>query len=195
MTRHPGVPPASDPASRAAEPPMAPSGPPVSFRNLYPRYPGYTPRRDGGLGAYETVLGRAGFAPVAGIDEGIIQPAGLAARPQGEEPGIEIASAAAWTFAGKPAQRGAQDFLIARVRQLVARRQIHPETRRDHETDWTPSGASAKNDGDRFRAGGENGLLGASGRTLVVVCHVPDFHRPHPPDPRASQFDRARDPW
>ena len=69
MTRHPGVPPASDPASRAAEPPMAPSGPPVSFRDLYPRYPGYTPRRDGGLGAYETVLGRAGFAPVAGIDE------------------------------------------------------------------------------------------------------------------------------
>ena len=69
MTRHPGVPPASDPASRAAERPLAPSGPPVSFRNLYPRYPGYTPRRDGGLGAYETVLGRAGFAPVAGIDE------------------------------------------------------------------------------------------------------------------------------
>src|SRR6201982_727367 len=69
MTRHPGVPPASDPASRAAEPLMTPSGPPVSFRNLYPRYPGYTPRRDGGLGAYETVLGRAGFAPVAGIDE------------------------------------------------------------------------------------------------------------------------------
>src|ERR1700745_2548159 len=69
MTRHPGVPPASDPASRAAEPLMTPSGPPVSFRNLYPRYPGYTPRRNGGLGAYETVLGRAGFAPVAGIDE------------------------------------------------------------------------------------------------------------------------------
>src|SRR4249920_2521127 len=69
MTRHPGVPPASDPASRAAEPSLASSGPPVSFRNLYPRYPGYTPRRDGGLGAYETVLGRAGFAPVAGIDE------------------------------------------------------------------------------------------------------------------------------
>jgi ribonuclease HII len=37
--------------------------------SLYPRYPGYTPRRDGGLGAYEAVLGRAGFAPVAGIDE------------------------------------------------------------------------------------------------------------------------------
>ena len=36
---------------------------------MYPRYPGYTPRRDGGLGAYETVLARAGFAPVAGIDE------------------------------------------------------------------------------------------------------------------------------
>src|SRR5437764_769075 len=50
MTRDPGVPPASDPASRAAEPPMATSGPPVSFRNLYPRYPGYTPRRARGLG-------------------------------------------------------------------------------------------------------------------------------------------------
>jgi ribonuclease HII len=36
---------------------------------MYPRYAGYTPRRDGGLGAYETVLARAGFAPVAGIDE------------------------------------------------------------------------------------------------------------------------------
>jgi ribonuclease HII len=35
----------------------------------YPRYAGYTPRRDGGLAAYEAVLGRAGFAPVAGIDE------------------------------------------------------------------------------------------------------------------------------
>jgi ribonuclease HII len=66
MTRHPGAPPASNPFSRAAEPLP---GPPVSFRSLYPRYPGYTPRRDGGLGAYETVLGRAGFAPVAGIDE------------------------------------------------------------------------------------------------------------------------------
>jgi ribonuclease HII len=37
--------------------------------SLYPRYRGYTPRRDGGLGAYEMVLGRAGFAPVAGVDE------------------------------------------------------------------------------------------------------------------------------
>ncbi len=35
----------------------------------YPRYLGYTPRRDGGLGAYEVVLARAGLAPVAGIDE------------------------------------------------------------------------------------------------------------------------------
>jgi ribonuclease HII len=35
----------------------------------YSRYLGYTPRRDGGLGAYEVVLARAGFAPVAGIDE------------------------------------------------------------------------------------------------------------------------------
>src|SRR6201996_90900 len=40
-----------------------------SSRIPYPRYPGYTPRRDGGLAAYETVLGRAGFGPVAGIDE------------------------------------------------------------------------------------------------------------------------------
>jgi ribonuclease HII len=37
--------------------------------SLFPRYPGYTPRRDAGLAAYETVLARAGFAPVAGIDE------------------------------------------------------------------------------------------------------------------------------
>jgi len=36
---------------------------------MYPRYPAYTPRRDGGLAAYESVLARAGFAPVAGIDE------------------------------------------------------------------------------------------------------------------------------
>jgi len=57
MTRQPG-------ASAAANP-----GSPAPPRNLYPRYPGYTPRRDGGLAAYETVLGRAGFGPVAGIDE------------------------------------------------------------------------------------------------------------------------------
>ncbi len=69
MTRHPGAPPASNPASRDAAAPETPSGSPVTFRNLYPRYAGYTPRRDGGLAAYETVLGRAGFAPVAGIDE------------------------------------------------------------------------------------------------------------------------------
>jgi ribonuclease HII len=36
---------------------------------MCPRYPAYTPRRDGGLAAYESVLARAGFAPVAGIDE------------------------------------------------------------------------------------------------------------------------------
>ncbi|HLJ98929.1 MAG TPA: ribonuclease HII [Streptosporangiaceae bacterium] len=34
-----------------------------------PRHPGFTPRRDAGLAAYETVLAKAGFAPVAGIDE------------------------------------------------------------------------------------------------------------------------------
>ncbi len=69
MTRQPGASPASNPASRAAETPVARAGSQVCFRNLYPRYPGYTPRRDGGLGAYETVLARAGFTPVAGIDE------------------------------------------------------------------------------------------------------------------------------
>jgi len=31
--------------------------------------PSFTPRRDAGLAAYENVLARAGFAPVAGIDE------------------------------------------------------------------------------------------------------------------------------
>jgi ribonuclease HII len=33
------------------------------------RHPGFTPRRDAGLAAYESVLAKAGFAPVAGIDE------------------------------------------------------------------------------------------------------------------------------
>jgi ribonuclease HII len=75
MSRHPGVSAASGPNPTtipAAAPPMtppAPAAPPSNGRNLYPRYPGYTPRRDGGLAAYETVLARAGFAPVAGIDE------------------------------------------------------------------------------------------------------------------------------
>lgn len=68
MTRHLGAPAARIPAPPAAAAPP-PAGPPGSFRGMYPRYPAYTPRRDGGLGAYETVLARAGFAPVAGIDE------------------------------------------------------------------------------------------------------------------------------
>jgi ribonuclease HII len=33
------------------------------------RHPGYTPRRTGSLASYERVLARAGFTPVAGIDE------------------------------------------------------------------------------------------------------------------------------
>jgi ribonuclease HII len=33
------------------------------------RHPGFTPRRDCGLTGYERVLARAGFSPVAGIDE------------------------------------------------------------------------------------------------------------------------------
>lgn len=69
MTREPGAPAASNLASPATLTSVAPSGSQASFWNIYPRYPGYTPRRDGGLGAYETVLARAGFAPVAGIDE------------------------------------------------------------------------------------------------------------------------------
>ena len=78
MTRHPGAPAASgpDPSTVPASPapvappiPTATSASTVRSWNLYPRYPGYTPRRDAGLAAYETVLARAGFAPVAGIDE------------------------------------------------------------------------------------------------------------------------------
>ncbi len=69
MTRDPGAPTASNLASPATLTPGASSGSQTSFRNMYPRYPAYTPRRDGGLGAYETVLARAGFTPVAGIDE------------------------------------------------------------------------------------------------------------------------------
>jgi ribonuclease HII len=62
MTLNPGAP------SRPA--PTDPLGP-TALRggSPYPRHPGYTPRRDGGLSAYEVVLGRAGFGPVAGIDE------------------------------------------------------------------------------------------------------------------------------
>ena len=69
MTRQRGAPTASKPPSPTAVTPLASSGSQASFRSLYPRFPGYTPRRDGGLAAYETVLARAGFAPVAGIDE------------------------------------------------------------------------------------------------------------------------------
>ena len=43
------------------------SGPGTTWE--LPRHPGYTPRRDAGLAAYEAVLAKAGFTPVAGIDE------------------------------------------------------------------------------------------------------------------------------
>ena len=74
MTRDCDAPAANGPApsaSPAPSGPLAPSASPASpaTGQLYPRYPGYTPRRDGGLAAYETVLARAGFTPVAGIDE------------------------------------------------------------------------------------------------------------------------------
>jgi ribonuclease HII len=68
-----------DPSAPSASPtpqtPMAPPAPTARAVQVtqagqpFPRYPGYTPRRDGGLAAYETVLARAGFTPVAGIDE------------------------------------------------------------------------------------------------------------------------------
>jgi ribonuclease HII len=62
MSLNPGAP------SRPAPPdPLGPSA--SRGGSPYPRHAGYTPRRDGGLGAYEVVLGRAGFGPVAGIDE------------------------------------------------------------------------------------------------------------------------------
>lgn len=66
MTRDRAAPAVSRLASSA---PSAPSGPVAPAWTRYPRFPGHTPRRDGGLGAYEAVLARAGFAPVAGIDE------------------------------------------------------------------------------------------------------------------------------
>jgi ribonuclease HII len=69
MTRDYDAPAASGPAPSAPSPPPALQAPPAKAGQLYPRYPGYTPRRDGGLAAYETVLARAGFTPVAGIDE------------------------------------------------------------------------------------------------------------------------------
>jgi ribonuclease HII len=79
MSRLPGAPnasrlaysppPQTPPAPQASSEPSAPLASRTPAWQLYPRYPGYTPRRDGGLAAYETVLGRAGFAPVAGIDE------------------------------------------------------------------------------------------------------------------------------
>jgi ribonuclease HII len=86
MTRHPGAPPADGLALVAPPVPSAspvpdawpaPSAPPTQPATSvpqttpasYPRYAAYTPRRDAGLAAYEAVLARAGFAPVAGIDE------------------------------------------------------------------------------------------------------------------------------
>jgi ribonuclease HII len=59
MTRDPGMLAASAARPRAA----------ARDESRPPRHPGYTPRRDRGLGAYELVLGKAGFSPVAGIDE------------------------------------------------------------------------------------------------------------------------------
>ncbi len=71
MTRHPDAPAVDGlhPSSPVALAATTPSLPAAHGRGLYPRYPGYTPRRDAGLGAYETALARAGFTPVAGIDE------------------------------------------------------------------------------------------------------------------------------
>ena len=43
--------------------------------------------------------------PVAGVDEGIVEPAGFTVRPKRQESGIELALAAARAFAGDAAQR------------------------------------------------------------------------------------------
>ncbi len=86
MTHHRGAPAAASGPSLLLSPVSVPSPAPLTASiplaspassvapdtgdgRTGPRYPGYTPRRDGGLGAYEMVLARAGFAPVAGIDE------------------------------------------------------------------------------------------------------------------------------
>jgi ribonuclease HII len=69
MTRDPGSLAPGDPYPSTPLTPSAPLTTPADGKSPYPRHPGYTPRRDGGLGAYEVVLARAGFAPVAGIDE------------------------------------------------------------------------------------------------------------------------------
>src|ERR1700681_77907 len=64
MTRDPGV-----LGAGGRLPPASPAAAAAPDASPYPRYAGYTPRRDMGLGAYELVLGRAGLSPVAGIDE------------------------------------------------------------------------------------------------------------------------------
>jgi ribonuclease HII len=61
MKRHSGAP--------TARRMVSPRPPGLTAVGSLPRYSGYTPRRDAGLGAYEAVLARAGFTPVAGIDE------------------------------------------------------------------------------------------------------------------------------
>jgi ribonuclease HII len=61
--------PSASPTPQAPPTPMPPTVQVTPAGQPFPRYPGYTPRRDGGLAAYETVLARAGFTPVAGIDE------------------------------------------------------------------------------------------------------------------------------
>jgi ribonuclease HII len=71
MTSHPGAPAAGglDFSAAPASAPAVPPAPAAVTAPSPPRYPGYTPRRDAGLGAYEMALARAGFTPVAGIDE------------------------------------------------------------------------------------------------------------------------------
>ncbi len=56
---------------------------------------------DDGAGNHDDEDGRA----VAGIDKGIIEPAGFTSRPQGQESRIQFALAAARTFAGDTADR------------------------------------------------------------------------------------------
>src|ERR1700722_11461321 len=56
---------------------------------------------DDGAGNHDDEDGGA----VAGVDKGIVEPAGFTPRPQRQEPRIQLAFAAARTFAGDAAHR------------------------------------------------------------------------------------------
>src|SRR5229473_3211080 len=116
MTRDPGAPTASGLA------PSAPSDPAVPVWTRYPRYPGHTPRRDGGLGAYETVLARAGLTPVAGIDE----------AGRGACAGPLVVAAVVLDY---PAIRKIPGLADSKLLTPAAREEVYPRVVR-HALDW-----------------------------------------------------------